>query len=191
MKKTLLLSIIIAVIFSGCFSVSKLNSFSKDNKSTKIERDLPDNAPSWVYEANKKGFITQNGVAYNIDEKELTFHKQKALINASHNLTKKIYIKTKKLYIDYEDKKDISPAYDKDIKKFSEHIALKALTHSKIVDTWISDENSLFMRIAVDSSIVTKQIQQTSKLLFKVDQHLYKNFLSNRAEKDINNELQN
>lgn len=191
MKKTLFVSILVAVVFSGCFSVSKLNPFSKDSKSSKGEHTLPDNAPNWVYESYKKGFITQNGVAYNIDEKELTFHKQKALINASHNLTKKIYIKTKEFYINYEDKKDVSPAYDKDIKKFSEHIALKALTHSKIIDSWVSDKNSLFLRIAVDSKIVTKQIQQTSKLLFKVDQNLYRNFLSNRAEKDINNELQN
>lgn len=191
MKKTLFLSIILAFFYSGCFSVPNINPFSKEEKKVeKKEIQIPKDAPSWVFEAKMPGYITQLGVATNIDKKEFDFHRKKALINASHKLTKKIYVRTLKLYKDYEEEKEKASTYDKDIKKFSEHISLKSLTHSRIKNIWVSKDNQLFIQIAVESDIVTKQIQNTSKLLFDVDQDLYRAFLSNRAQKDINKILE-
>ena len=105
-------------------------------------------------------------------------------------MTKKIYIKTITLYRNYLEKLDNPNIFDKDIKKFAEHIALKSLTHSKIVNNWLSDENKLFVQIAVDSEIVASQIQNSSKLIFDVNNSLYIEFLSNRAKKDIIKELE-
>ncbi len=181
MKKTLFLSIIVSVLFSGCFYPFS----SKTVTTPKKEVSLPANSPSWLINPDKKGYITQIGATTEIDKKEFNFHRQKALINASHNLTKKIYINTLKLYRDYEEETNDALTYDKDIKKFAEHISLKSLTHSKIINTWISSDNQLFVQISVPSDIVTEQIQNNSKLLFKINQNLYKNFLSNRAKKDI------
>lgn len=185
MKKTLFLSILISLLFSGCFY-----PFTSETNPPKKEIALPKNAPNWVYEPRIHGFVTQLGVTTNINKKEFNFHRQKALIHASHNLTKKIYIRTQKLYKDYEEEKGKASTYDKDIKKFSEHISLKSLTHSKIKNSWISENNQLFIQIAVESDIVADQIQNTSKLLFDVDRDLYRAFLSNRAHKDINKVLE-
>ncbi|WP_072679572.1 hypothetical protein [Arcobacter sp. LA11] len=180
MKKTLFLSIIISLLLGGCFY-----PFSSNTTTSKKEVVLPANSPDWLTNPEKKGYITQIGATTNIDKKEFNFHRQRALINASHNLTKKIYIKVLKLYRDYDEETSDALTYDKDIKKFAEHISLKALTHSKVINTWVSSDNELFVQISVASDIVTEQIQNNSKLLFKVNQTLYKNFLSNRAKKDI------
>lgn len=193
MKKTLFLSIVLTFIFSGCFSLSFLNPFSSDEDEKKeVKIEIPQDAPSWVTNPRTKGFISTVGVATNIDNKELAFHKQRALINASHKLTRLIYGKTVNLYKSYEKDLDNPKTYDRDIKQFAEHISLKSLTHSKIKDTWLNSEsNLLFIKIAVDSDIVATQIQNSSKLLFEVDKKLYQNFLSNRAYKDITLKLEN
>ncbi len=180
MKKTLLLSIVISLLLGGCFY-----PFSSNTETPKKEVILPADSPTWLINPKKRGYVTQIGATANIDKEEFNFHRQKALINASHNLTKKIYIKVLKLYRDYEEETNDALTYDKDIKKFAEHISLKSLTHSKIVNTWVSSDNKLFIQISVASHVITEQIQNNSKLLFKVNQTLYKNFLSNRAKKDI------
>lgn len=180
MKKALFLSILSIFLFSGCFY-----PFSSEVDTPKKEIELPDDAPSWLVNSKKSGFITQVGATDNIDKKKFDFHKQKALINASHNFTKKLYSRIINLYKEYEEETEDNVAYDKDIKKFSEHISLKALTHARVLNTWVSKDNTLFIQIATDSDIVAEQIQNTSKLLFKVNRSLYQSFLSNRARKDI------
>jgi putative methionine-R-sulfoxide reductase with GAF domain len=80
---------------------------------------------------------------------------------------------------------------DKDIKKFTEHISLKSLTYSKVINTWISEDKELYVQLAVDSNTVATQIQNTSKLLFDVNKMLYQYFLSNRANKEIIQYLEN
>lgn len=179
MKKTIFLSILVSIFFNGCFF-----SFSNETTSKK-EIVLPQDSPNWLLNPKKAAYVTQIGATANINKKEFNFHRQKAIINASHNLTKKLYIKTLKLYRDYEEETNDASTYDKDIKKFAEHIALKSLTHSKVINAWVSSDNKLFVQIAVASDTVTEQIQRSSKLLFKVNKSLYRNFLSNRASKDI------
>ena len=197
MKKTLLLSIFISITFSACFSLQSLNPFSDEKKTLeKKEIEIPSNAPKWLEEKKVKNHISSLGLSVSkkenskLDKKEFNFHKQKALISASQNLTKKIYLKTLTLYRNYLEKLENTNIFDKDIKKFAEHIALKSLTHSKVVNTWTNEDNKLYIQIAVDSNIVLKQIQSSSKLLFEINQSLYREFLSNRAQKDIIKKLE-
>lgn len=179
MKRTLFLLITFALVFTAC-------SFSKKPQVVqKKQIEIPTNAPKWVYENTLKNHMVAPGVTKDLNEKELAFQKQKAMINAGHNLTKKIYVKTVNLYKAYLEKLNNPKIFEKDIKKFAEHIALKSLTHSKIKNNWISPENDLFVQVGVDSNIVAEQIQYSSKLLFGADKNLYHNFLSNRAKKDI------
>ena len=195
MKKTLFLSIIFTLIFSGCFSFSSLNPFSTEKEIVqKKEIEIPEDSPLWLVERRINNTISAIGYSKTkkeLDKKELEFQKQKALITASQNLAKKIYLKTINLYKNYMEKLENPNVFDKDIKKFAEHISLKSLTHSKIINTWISSNDELYIQIAVDSSKVAEQIQYSSKLLFNVDKTLYQNFLSNRAKIDIIKELEN
>ena len=194
--RTLLLTIFLSLFFSACFSFQSVNPFSSEEKVLeKKEIEIPDNAPTWLYENKLKNHISSIGLSITkkseLDKKEFTFHRQKALISASQNLTKRIYLKTLTLYRNYLEKLDNPKVYDKDIKRFAEHITLKSLTHSRVTNSWISEDNKLFIQIAVDSDIVAQQIQNTSKLIFEVNKSLYVNFLSNRAKKDIIKELEN
>lgn len=191
MKKNLLVSIFLVFILSGCFSVQSVNPFSKDKESTeKKEIEVPDDAPSWIEERRLKNNITALGATKNVDKKDLDLHKRKALIVASNNLLKRVYVKTVNIYKNYLEKLDNPNVFDKDIKKFAEHISLKALTRSKIKNSWISKKNELFIQIAVDSDIVAQEIQHNAKLLFETNKTLYHNLLSNRAKKDIIKELE-
>jgi len=191
MKKTLLLSIFLVFVLGGCFSVQSVNPFSKDKETTeKKEIEIPDDAPSWIEDKRLKNNITALGATKGVDKKEINLHKRKALLVAGNNLLKRVYVKTVNIYKNYVEKLDNPNVFDKDIKKFAEHISLKALTKSKIKNSWISQENELFVQIAVDSDIVAQEIQHNAKLLFETNKTLYHNLLSNRAEKDIIEELE-
>lgn len=185
MKKTLFLSISIFIFFNACISTQALDPFSSPQKELKKEIEIPDDSPSWLNKRQIKNQITALGLSKSIGKKESDIYVQKALIGASHNLTRKIYIKTMILFKEYLEKTSNNKVFEKDIKKFSEHVALKSLTHAKVQNRWISPNNQLFIQLGVDSITVAEQIQQASKLLFEVNKNLYTNFLSNRAKKDI------
>lgn len=192
MKKTLFLSLLFIFVFGGCFSVSSLNPFSSTDKDEdKKEIRIPDNAPSWLENRQLKDHMVALGVSKNVKKEELSFHKQKALLNANHNLARKIYSKTMAIYLRYLETLYNPKVFEKDVKKFAEHIALKSLTHSKITNNWLSLENELFIQIGVDTAVVAEQIQYNSKLLFDVNTSLYEHFLSNRANKEMIKELEN
>lgn len=191
MNKTFLLSLSFVFFLLGCSTktinetISKINPLSKNLPEGKKEIKVPSNAPKWLKKRDIKNNISSLGLVKNVNKKEIKLHTQKALIGASQNLTKKIYIKTITLYKNHVKTLDNPHVFDKDIKKIAEHIALKSLTYSKVKNSWLSDDKKLFIQLGVDSDVVAKQIQEKSKLIFKVDQILYKKFLSNRAKMDI------
>ncbi len=186
MKKNIFFILISTFLLTGCFSLSSINPFSDSKKKIeKEEIEIPSNSPAWLIDIKIKNNITSIGFVKDVKEENLNFYKQKALIVASNNLLKRIYSKTGKLYKAYTEKLDNPKVFDKDIKKFAEHISLKSLTYSKVVNTWISEDKELYLQLAVDSNNVATQIQNTSKLLFDVDKMLYQYFLSNRANKEI------
>lgn len=186
-------------MLTGCFSVSNsidsINPFSEKKviANEKVEIEIPSDAPLWLQEKNLPNQISAIGLVKNIQEDQLDLFKQQALIGASNNLLKRIYLKTGKLYKAYTEKLENPKIFDKDIKKFSEHIALKSLTYSTVKNSWIDksdNKNDLYLQISVDSAKVAEQIQQTSKLLFDSDQMLFQHFLSNRANQEIINYLE-
>lgn len=190
MKKSFILSFLIISLFSGCFSFSSLNPFSdsKDDEN-RVEIEIPDEAPIWLKEQKEKNNIVALGATKNIKPNQLKLSKQKALINAGHNLSRKVYIKSLKILKNYL-KKVPSKVFEKDIKKEAEQIALKSLDKAKIKGFWQSNENQLFTLIKIDTSILAKDIQLSSKRLFKVDFNLYENILSDRAKAQMIQELE-
>ena len=194
MKKTLLLSIILSFVFGGCFSFQSLNPFSSKEEEkkevVKKEIETPDNAPLWLEQRYIKNHISAIGATQNIEEEELSFYKKRALLAAGNNLLKKIYIKTVNIYKEYSKTQKGTKVFDKDIKGISEHISLKALASSKIKHTWQSEDDELFVQIAIDTNYVAQEIQNYSKKLFKSNQALYKNILSNRAKQKIIEKLE-
>ncbi len=185
-KSNLILLILFVFVFIGCFSSKTLDS-SKTNEKTvsKKEPELVyiNNEPSWIKNKNIKNHITALGVAKNIDDSVV----KRAFIVAGNNFLKRVYTKTVYIYKEYLKKLDNPNIFDKDIKKVAEHVSLKSfhLAKTKIKDTWLSQNDELFLRLAVATNIVAEQIQEGSKSLFTVDEQLYENFLSNRAKNKI------
>lgn len=193
MKKTLLLSIILSFVFGGCFSFQSLNPFSskkEEKEVVKKEIETPSNPPLWLEQRYIKNHISAIGATQNIEKEELSFYKKRALLAAGNNLLKKIYIKTVNIYKEYEQTQKGIKVFDKDIKGISEHISLKALATSKIKQTWQSEDDELFVQIAINTNYVAQEIQNYSKKIFKKNQALYKNILSNRAKQKIIEKLE-
>ncbi|WP_417327938.1 hypothetical protein [Halarcobacter sp.] len=184
MIKNLLAIISLTFIFSGCFSLSSLNPFSDDEEIVKEVKPTktPEDAPIWVKEINEKNSISIVAFSYikNGDVKE--FDKKRTLLIASNKLSKKIYLKTIEYYKEYEQKLDNPMTFDQDLKNIAEQISLKAVSKSKIKNSWLSKDNRLFVKLSVDSDFVATLIQNESKNIYKVNKTLYKNILSNRAK---------
>ncbi len=195
-KSNLILIILFVFVFTGCFSSKTLDSsktnekavFKKEPDEKAVFKKEPElvyvnNEPSWIKNKNIKNHITALGVAKNIDDSVV----KRAFIVAGNNFLKRVYIKTIYIYKEYLKKLDNPNIFDKDIKKVAEDVSLKSfhLAKTKIKDTWLSQNNELFLHLAVATNIVAEQVQEGSKSLFKVDEQLYENFLSYRAKNKI------
>lgn len=191
MKKNFLLLLLSAFLFSGCFSLSFLNPFSdsEDEKQERVEIEIPDDAPLWLEGPESKGTIYAIGVTKNIRKDQLHIFKQKALINASQNLSRKIYAKTVNIYREYLEEVP-SEIFDKDIEKEAQQVALRSLELAKVKGFWASSEKELYTLIKIDMRDLAEQIQLGSKNVFKVDKNLYEKILSNRAKEDIIEKLE-
>ncbi|RXJ75288.1 hypothetical protein CRV03_13465 [Arcobacter sp. F155] len=184
MIKNLLAIISLTFIFNGCFSLSSLNPFSDDEEIVKEVKPtkIPEDAPSWVKEINEKNSISIVAFSYIKDGDVKEFDKKRTLLIASNKLSKKIYLKTIEYYKEYEQKLDNPMTFDQDLKNIAEQISLKAVSKSKIKNSWLSKDNRLFVKLSVDSDFVATLIQNESKNIYKVNKTLYKNILSNRAK---------
>lgn len=187
MIKNLLAIISLTFIFSGCFSLSSLNPFSDDEETVKEVKPtkIPEDAPIWVKEINEKDSISIVAFSYIKDAEVKEFDKKRTLLIASNILSKKIYSKVIKFYKEYEKKLVTPMTFDKDLKNIAKQISLKAVSKSKIKNSWLSKDNRLYVSLAVDSAFLATQIQNESKNIYKVDKILYKNILSNRAKAQI------
>lgn len=184
MFKFLILSFSFSIIFTGCFSASSLNPFnifSQKEQISKKDAIIPPNAPSWLINPKRKNYISAIGHV-SIKEEVGVFDKQRALLNASDKLNKEVYKKTINYYKNYEKTLTNPLVFDKDIQKIAKQISLEAISKSKITNSWLSDNNILFVRISIDSDFIATLIQDKSKKIYKIDQNLYKNILSNRAK---------
>ena len=170
MKKNILLLIAALFLFSGCFSLSSLNPFSdtKESENKKVI-EIPDNAPSWLQEDEETGNITALGATKYLQINEEKLNKQKALISAGNNLSRKIYIKTVLIYKEYLEEAPSNNIFEKDIKDSAKNVALNCLKISRIKGFWQSDEKELYTKISVETQTVVKEIQQISKKLFNQD----------------------
>ncbi|WP_320035804.1 hypothetical protein [Halarcobacter sp.] len=190
MKKSFILSVLIISLFGGCFSFSSLNPFSdsKDDEN-RVKIEIPDEAPIWLKEQKEKNNIVALGATKNVNQEQPKLSKQKALISAGHNLSRKVYIKTMKILKNYLEKVP-SKVFEKDLRKEAEQIALKSLDKAKIIGFWENNKKQLFTLIKLDTSTLAEDIQLSSKKLFNVDYHLYENILSNRAKAQIMRQLE-
>lgn len=186
MKKNILLLIAALFLFSGCFSLSSLNPFSdtKESENKKVI-EIPDNAPSWLQEDEETGNITALGATKYLQINEEKLNKQKALISAGNNLSRKIYIKTVLIYKEYLEEAPSNNIFEKDIKDSAKNVALNCLKISRIKGFWQSDEKELYTKISVETQTVVKEIQQISKKLFNQDSTLEKYMLSEEAKQRI------
>ncbi|XPV82242.1 MAG: hypothetical protein ACNI22_17135 [Halarcobacter sp.] len=164
------------------------NSF-KEKVSTQFK--LPDDAPLWVYNSKVLGNISQVGVSKNIKNDKYSFYRELALINASQNLAKKIYIKSRKILNDYYKKESQAKVFEKDINEHAKQIALKSTQKVKVINSFKSKDNTLFVQIVVDSKGVLKYIQESAKTLFKVNKIFENNFLSKDAETKLLKQIEN
>lgn len=184
MKFSILLSISLSVLLTGCFFSSNKMQTAKDNLI------IDKNAPYWLNDSKVIGYITQIGVAKNIDKKRFSFNRQKALLDARYKLTRKLYIKTQDIYNTYEKENDNKSSFDKDIKNISQQVSLQSIKKSKVINSWLSPNNTLYIQVSIKSSIVAKNIQKKSKSLFNKNKGLYTNFLSNEAFIKISKRLE-
>jgi len=184
MIKTFISIVFFLSFFSGCFSISSINPFSDNgdtNKESKITK-IPENAPKWIKEPHEKNYVCIVGFSYIKGTKVEEFDKKRTLLNASNKLSNKIYLKTINYYKEYEKKLDNPVTFHKDLQNIAKQISLKSISKGTIKDSWLSNDNRLYVRLAVESEFIAQQIQIDSKKIFKVDKTLYKHILSNRAK---------
>jgi|GEM_PF-3694062 len=177
-------TIFISFSLSGCFSWF---DFSKEQKQQTIIED----APAWVQNPAVEGFVTQLGVSKNIKVKNYSFYREIAILNGTQNLSRKLYIKTFNILNRYWQENSDEKLFEKDIKEVAKQIALKSVKKVKIINSFKSKNNSLFIHLVVDSNEVVENIQAEAKNIFKVNKLFIDYFSIKESKIKIKKELEN
>ncbi len=185
MKKTFSLLILVIFSFSGCFSF--LNFW--ENKKSEIS--IPEDSPNWVNNPQVKGYMTQLGVAKNIKSEDYKFHREVALINGKQNLIKKIYLKTKIILNEYSKNEKNSAIFEKDINSIAKQVALRSVDDVKVVNSFKSKDDILFLHLILKPSSVLSNIVIESKKFFKVNKLFVQYFSDEKSKQKIIKILEN
>jgi hypothetical protein len=185
MKKTFFLLILIIFSFSGCFSF--LNFWETKKSEISISSDSPD----WVNNPQVKGYITQLGIAKNIKSDDYNFYREIALINGKQNLIKKIYSKTKIILNEYSKNEKNSAIFEKDINYIAKQVALRSVDGIKVVNSFKSRDDILFLHLVLNPNNVLSNIVTESKKFFKVNKLFIQYFSDEKSKQEIINILEN
>lgn len=192
MKKVLLRAsaalFAVAVLFTGC---SQKEVEVKDGSATYVDPELQ-GAPSWVMIPSVKGFVAEVGSAPKNAGNDFSFQREEAMANARDNISRQISIKVENMFKSFKaatgSNKDAT--FDRSAERVSKQIANQSLQGTIVKDTWISKSGTLYVLMVIDSTSVTKTIENSTKTSFKNDKALYQKFLAAKAQGELTKELE-
>jgi hypothetical protein len=192
MKKTIFLKILVTTaiiaIFVGCGSKE-----AKVSPEAKGYTDpMFDGAPQWVIAPYMEGTVVALGVAGPNAGNDYSFQVEEAVADGRTKLARRIEVKVKTMFKQFKATTGAQNkgTYDKATSSVSKQVSNQTLKGTKMINSWINKQKTLFVLVGIDSEEVAKMTDAQTKSSFKNDKALYQEFKSKKAFDELDKELQ-
>jgi len=181
MKKAFIAGMVLA-LFSGCST--------KNQPKPQICQIDNVKAPSWICSPNDtKEYIVAIGSAPKNAAGDFQFQKEEAMAAARDALARRISVKVKNMFKQFKAATGAgnNQTFEKATESVSKQLSYQVLNDSKQLDIWISPKGTMFVLVGVPK----KEVKQQIKTSLKSNEALYQKFLSQKAQKELNEEIEN
>jgi PBP1b-binding outer membrane lipoprotein LpoB len=184
-----------ALIFLGCSSKEEIKpeepTTPTDTQDRYVDPELQ-GAPKWVLMPSVQGMISEVGSAPKNPGNDIGFQRNEAMGDARDNLARRISTKVGNMLKSYKEAsgagKDAS--FDRNVKTASKQIASQTLNGTTVHDTWISRSGRLYILMVIETPKAVEAVEESIKTSFKNDKALYQKFLAEKAQGELDLELE-
>lgn len=183
------IGLVASLLITGCSSKQEVDA-SKEYGSY-IDNEFA-GAPEWVLNPNVDGYIADIGSAKPNAGNDYSLQREEAIADARNNLVRQIEIKVNNMFKSYKTTTGTGDngTYDSTVESVSKQIASRTLVGSKMVKQWRSKTGTLYVLVVLDSTNVANMIGNSIKTSFNNDEAMYKRFLADKAQGELEAELE-
>jgi len=180
---------VIAMLLTGCFGDK--NPEKQDSADFRCKQD-GQLAPKWTCNPYKEGSIVGLGVAPKNAGNDLGFQRAEAVAEGRDALVTQISVKVSTLFKSYKATTgaEADATFDKSNSKVSKQLASETLIGSRAIESWTSDNGTLYLLVALNSEPVKVEMENAVKTSFKNDKAMYQKFLASKAQGELDAELE-
>lgn len=150
-------------------------------------------APEWTCNPYVEGAMAAIGIAKMNAGGDKSFQRTEAMADARDALASQIETKVSNLFKSYKASTGTgdSATFDQSSSKVSKQLASQTIQGSKQRASWTNPKTKeLYLLVAVSSEPVKQSMENAVKTSFKDDQALYQKFLSEKANGELDKELE-
>jgi hypothetical protein len=183
LKKSLFALFLGVFVLTGCSQ--------KETAIEKTEGELKD-APQWVLVPEVKGFISAVGSAPANAGGDFAFQREEAMNDARNQLASQIEVKVNNMFKSFKGVTGggSDATFDKSSEQVSKQIASQTLHGTKIRNTWINENQTLYVLMIIDTQSVKDYMGKAIKTSFKNDQAMHQKYLAAIADGQLDKELE-
>ena len=180
---------LLATLLTGCFGDKSPEI--QDNADFRCKQD-GQLAPKWTCNPYLEGSIVGLGVAPKNAGNDLGMQRAEAVAEGRDALVTQISVKVSNLFKSYKATTgaQAESTFDKANSKVSKQLASETLVGSRAVESWTSDNGTLYVLVGLNSEPVKQQMENTVKTSFKNDKAMYQKFLAAKAHGELDTELE-
>jgi membrane-bound lytic murein transglycosylase len=149
-------------------------------------------APKWTCNPYLEGSIVALGVAPKNAGNDYGMQRTEAMSSARDELTRQLSVKVSNLFKSFKATtgSGTDATFDKSNSDVSKQLASQTLQGSKAVESWQSDEGTLYLLVGLNTGAVKEDMGEAVKTSFKNDKAMYQKFLAAKADGELDAELE-
>ena len=181
MKYVYIVALAVVLMIAGCSS-KDLGNVSNDLKG----------APQWVFNPSVEGSIASMGSAPRNAGNDFSFQRQEAMGSARDEMARQMSVKVGNMLKSFKSATGSGDdaTFDRSTESVSKQIASQTLQGTRSINTWISQNGTMYMHVVLDTESVIEAMEQAVKTSYKNDKAIYQKFLAKKAQDELKEELE-
>ena len=149
-------------------------------------------APNWVLNPRIEGSIASVGSAPRNAGNDFSFQRQEAMGSARDEMARQMSVKVGNMLKSFKSATGSGDdaTFDRSTESVSKQIASQTLQGTRSINTWISQNGTMYMHVVLDTESVIEAMEQAVKTSYKNDKAIYQKFLAKKAQDELKEELE-